>query len=43
MKKSFNLLKKAVLWYFEKTKDSVYMCPSGMIPLNYYNNEVKAA
>lgn len=41
MKKIFNLTKKAVKWYFDQTKDSCYMCPSGMIPYNYVkNNEI---
>lgn len=43
MKKSLNFLKKAVKWYFEKTADSIYMCLSGMIPMNYVNNKNNAA
>lgn len=43
MKKTFNFLKKAVNWYFEQTKDSVYMCPSCMIPLKYSNNNIQKA
>lgn len=38
MNKIFNLTKKAVKWYFDRTMDNCYMYPSGMIPYNYFKN-----
>lgn len=36
MKKLLKMTKKAAKWYFEKTMESSYATPSGMIPYNFY-------
>ena len=29
-------IKKAVKWYFNTTANSIYLTPTGMIPMNFY-------
>lgn len=41
MKKFFKMTKKAVKWYCEKTMDSSFATPSGMIPYNFYKKYVE--
>ena len=39
MKKVFVMIKKMIKWYLEKSANSYFWCPSGMIP---YDNKVLA-
>lgn len=34
MKRTYTLIKKAAKWYFKRV-EGIYLCPSGMIPMNY--------